>query len=187
MSSILKANLSQKPPLSTPIKYAAAAALAVAPPSVSNSSCTQSLSQPQLQTSTTGVSVNTPLILSTHTAPIPSLPPTIETSVTSSPSFTHPSVTSPILSSSASVSQQPDDSFYSGQGSPALSETVPRSVSGPAATSSPQRAQAVRKGRVFRRLLCTPKLNIYIQSLSLRRPQPRWLQYVFTRSMEVVY
>ena len=145
MASILKASLSQKPPLSTPIKYAAAAAAAVAPPSAPNSSCTQSLSQSQ--TSTTVVSANTPLILSTHAAPTPSLPSTIETPVTSSPSLTHPSVTSPILSSSASVSQQPDDSFYSGQGSPALSETVPSSVSGPAATSSPQRAQAVRKGR----------------------------------------
>lgn len=147
MASILKASLTQKPPLSTPIKYAAAAAAAVAPPSASNTSCTQSLSQSQSQTPTTGVSANTPLIVSTHVAPTPSLPSTIETSVTSSPSLTHPSVTSPILSSSASVSQQPDDSFYSGQGSPALSETVPSSVSGPAATSSPQCAQAVRKGR----------------------------------------
>jgi len=144
MASILKATLTQKPPLSTPIKYAAAAAAAVAPPSASSSNSTQSLSQ--TQTPTSAVSVTTPLVPSAHAASTPLLPPTIETSVTSSsPSLTHPSVTSPNLSSSASVSQQPDDSFYSGQGSPALSETVPSSVSGPAATSSPQRTQALRK------------------------------------------
>ncbi|KAF8631208.1 hypothetical protein AX15_002539 [Amanita polypyramis BW_CC] len=148
MASILKVGLSQKPPL-TPIKYAAAAAAAVAPQSVSHSSSTQSL--PQTQTPATAVSVNTPLVLVAVTPVVPpSAAPTIETSaISSSPSLTHPSVTSPILSSSASASQQPDDSFYSGQGSPALSETVPSSVSGPAATSSPQRAPAVRKGKSF--------------------------------------
>ncbi|KAK2466413.1 hypothetical protein APHAL10511_002055 [Amanita phalloides] len=144
MASILKTSFSQKPLSSTPIKYAAAAAAAVAPPSVSHSGSTQSL--PQVQTSTATSPTNAPLLSATHAVPPPSLPPTIETSVaSSSPSLTHLSVTSPMLSSSASASQQPDDSFYSGQGSPALSETVPSSVSGPAATSSPQHTQAVRK------------------------------------------
>ena len=138
MSSILKAGLPQKPLSSTPIKYAAAAAAAVAP---QTSNSTQTVPQPQ--TPTTAV----PPALTTHPITPVSAPPTIETSmVLSSPSLTHPSVTSPILSSSASLSQQPDDSFYSGQGSPALSETVPSSVSGPAVVSSPQRATVVRKG-----------------------------------------
>ncbi|KAG6840813.1 hypothetical protein C0991_004168 [Blastosporella zonata] len=60
----------------------------------------------------------------------------------SSPSLTHPSVTSPMLSSAASVSNQPDGSFYSGQESPAISEAVPSSVGAPAATSSPRRKES---------------------------------------------
>lgn len=168
MASILKASLPQKPP-STPIKYAAAAAAAVAPPSALSSNSTQSL--PQTQTPTSAVSVTTPLVPSAHAVSTPLLPPAIETSVTSSsPSLTHLSVTSPNLSSSASVSQQPDDSFYSGQGSPALSETVPSSVSGPAATSSPQRTQALRKGS-FPRLFRTPELIVCTESISATTTQ----------------
>jgi CCR4-NOT transcription complex subunit 3 len=49
--------------------------------------------------------------------------------VTSSPSLTQLSVTSPVLSSAASVSQQLDGSFYSGQESPAVSEANAISIS----------------------------------------------------------
>jgi hypothetical protein len=56
--------------------------------------------------------------------------------VSSSPSLTHPSVTSPMLSS-ASVSHQPDGSFYSDQESPAISEAEPSSISAAAQPSSP--------------------------------------------------
>jgi CCR4-NOT transcription complex subunit 3 len=72
-------------------------------------------------------------------------PPDQSSGRSSSPSLTHPSTTSPMLSSSASVSHQPDGSFYSGQESPALSDGVPSSLGGPAATSSPPRAMT-RKG-----------------------------------------
>ncbi|KAM6495663.1 Not1 N-terminal domain, CCR4-Not complex component domain containing protein [Amanita muscaria] len=147
MASILKAGLPQKPPSSTPIKYAAAAAAAVTPTTPSFSTPSQVI--PLAQTPTTAVFLNqlsAPIV--NASAPL-SVPPVIEASVAStSPSLTHPSVTSPILSSSASTSQQPDDSFYSGQGSPALSETVPSSVSGPPLPSSPLRPLVVRKESV---------------------------------------
>ncbi|KAJ7511734.1 Not1 N-terminal domain, CCR4-Not complex component-domain-containing protein [Mycena galericulata] len=67
---------------------------------------------------------------------IPPPPSSIE--APSSPSMTHPSVASPI-SSYASVSHERDSSFYE---SPALSEAVPSSATGPVATSSPQRRTA---------------------------------------------
>ncbi|KAJ7146457.1 Not1 N-terminal domain, CCR4-Not complex component-domain-containing protein [Mycena epipterygia] len=70
----------------------------------------------------------------------PAIPPPPSSS--SSPSMTHPSVASP-MSSYASVSHERDSSFYE---SPALSEAVPSSVGGPAATSSPQRILASPKG-----------------------------------------
>ncbi|KAF8640034.1 hypothetical protein AX17_001276 [Amanita inopinata Kibby_2008] len=146
MASILKASLSQKPPSSTPIKYAAAAAAAVAPQTLSHSSSSQAIAAQQQTLSVSIPPDPLPATPTIHALAPSSVPPSIETSgPTSSPSLTHPSVTSPILSSSASVSQQPDGSFYSGQDSPALSETVPSSIGGPAATSSPQRVLALRK------------------------------------------
>ncbi|CAK5276067.1 unnamed protein product [Mycena citricolor] len=72
-----------------------------------------------------------PVVMSPSAGRSQASPPT-DTAL-SSPSLTHPSVTSPMLSSSASVSHQPDFS------SPALSEGVPSSLGGPAATSSPPR------------------------------------------------
>ncbi|KAF8558818.1 hypothetical protein OG21DRAFT_1432475 [Imleria badia] len=137
MSSILKVGLppAPRPPAPLPpIRYAAAAAAAVS----STSPATMGPSTPTSQTASN--------ILMTP-APVPFTAPSIATSLSqnmtdsqllSSPSLTHPSVTSPMLSS-ASVSHQPDGSFYSGQDSPAISDAVPSSVSGPAASSSPQR------------------------------------------------
>ncbi|KAJ8523037.1 hypothetical protein ONZ45_g489 [Pleurotus djamor] len=142
MSSILKAGLPTSTPVArpnpTPIRYAAAAAAAVTP--AAQPPASQSSSTPNAPSNTTTTS---------HPPPPP--PPSIQSPLTvnlaqdqqsgvsSSPSLTHPSVTSPMLSSSASVSQQHDGSFYSGLDSPALSEAVPSSSSGPVATSSPQR------------------------------------------------
>ncbi|KAJ4492831.1 Not1 N-terminal domain, CCR4-Not complex component-domain-containing protein [Lentinula edodes] len=122
-----------------PIRYAAAAAAAIAPvptpPSAtkaaastnSGSNATPAFSIPtsSSQTSQDQVSV-----------------------VPSSPSLTHPSVTSPMLSSAASVSQQFDGSFYSSQESPAMSEAVISSVGAPVATSSPHRASIARKDSI---------------------------------------
>ncbi|KAJ7144795.1 Not1 N-terminal domain, CCR4-Not complex component-domain-containing protein [Mycena crocata] len=68
-------------------------------------------------------------------------PPPSSVGAPSSPSMTHPSVASP-MSSYASVSHERDSSFYE---SPALSEAVPSSATGPVATSSPQRILATRK------------------------------------------
>ncbi|KAG6896759.1 hypothetical protein C0992_006334, partial [Termitomyces sp. T32_za158] len=137
MSSIVKAGLPPRPiapATMPPIRYAAAAAAAVAPTTA-----------PPATASQVSLSVPLPSTPATPGAPpIPPLPPSVpqpvdqQSRAPSSPSLTHPSVTSPMLSS-ASVSNQPDGSFYSGQESPALSEIVPSSVGAPAATSSPQR------------------------------------------------
>ncbi|KAI9574514.1 Not1 N-terminal domain, CCR4-Not complex component-domain-containing protein [Boletus coccyginus] len=136
MSSILKAGLppAPRPPATlTPIRYAAAAAAAVS----STSPATMGPSTPTSQAASNVLTTSAPVPLTA-----PPITPSISQSMTesqllSSPSLTHPSVTSPMLSS-ASASHQPDGSFYSGQDSPAISEAVPSSVSGPAA-SSPQR------------------------------------------------
>lgn len=143
MSSILKAGLppAPRPPVTLPpIRYAAAAAAAVSP-------ATMGPSTPTTQTSSNIPTASAPLP-STALSIAPSLSQHMpESQLLSSPSLTHPSVTSPMLSS-ASASHQPDGSFYSGQDSPAISEAVPSSVSGPAASSSPQRT-TLHKGMLF--------------------------------------
>lgn len=135
MASVLKAGLPAAPPRPPTKGYSAAAAAAVTmPPSGSAVPVTPSLAY-------------TPATAATYSTPPAPTAPSIATSssiadhhsgVSLSPSLTHPSVTSPMLSS-ASVSHQPDGSFYSGEEfpSPAMSE--------PAATSSPQRI-ASRQG-----------------------------------------
>ena len=131
MSSVVKAGLQQQPaprppaPTLPPIRYAAAAAAAVA----------QQVSTP----SATVVSATLIPLSPAASHPPPSLvAPSIATptsyhfsqdAVTSSPSLTQLSVTSPVLSSAASVSQQLDGSFYSGQESPAVSEANAISIS----------------------------------------------------------
>ncbi|KAF9036072.1 hypothetical protein BDZ89DRAFT_1061900 [Hymenopellis radicata] len=136
MSSIVKAGLpTPRPPALPPIRYAAAAAAAVAPPP-------PPLQPPQTAT-TSSATVTAP---SNTTAPPPSTNGASSSqpeATPSSPSASHLSVTSPMLSSAASY--QPDGSFYSGLESPAVSEAVPSSVDGPVATSSPQRMLATRK------------------------------------------
>ncbi|KAF9468828.1 Not1 N-terminal domain, CCR4-Not complex component-domain-containing protein [Collybia nuda] len=145
MASILKAGL--QPPRPTPpvimppIRYSAAAAAAVAPPVSAQGSSSQ---LPGPATSTPSIPPQVPPATPSITPSLSSLSQTTSqdqlSGVSSSPSLTHPSVTSPMLSS-ASASHQPDGSFYSGQESPALSEAVPSSVGAPAATSSPQRVR----------------------------------------------
>ncbi|KAF7301558.1 hypothetical protein MIND_00721300 [Mycena indigotica] len=123
MSSILKAGLpsaAPRPATLPPVRYSVAAAggtnasHAAPPPSA-----TLPPSNPPQPTA-------------------PPIPPPSDPAM-SSPSLTHPSTISPMLSSAASVSQQPDGSFYSGQDSPLLSDGVTSSLGGPAATSSPPR------------------------------------------------
>jgi hypothetical protein len=145
MSSILKAGLqpaAPRPPALPPIRYAAAAAAAVSTPTTQGASSHSALQQPQ----PTSLPASNPPPLTPAVPPIgPAPSQTVsQQDSTSSPSLTHPSTTSPMLSS-ASVSHQPDGSFYSGQESPALSEAGPSSSGGPAATSSPQRV-ALREG-----------------------------------------
>lgn len=144
MASILKAGLptSGRPAAAPlPVKYAAAAAAAVQPPAQNANSATANTSSNQ-PGAPTAPSISTTATSSSTTQDQTS-------AATSSPSLTHPSVTSPMLSSAASVSAQPaEGSLYSGRDdSPALSEAVPSSISGPAATSSPQRI-ASRKASV---------------------------------------
>lgn len=174
MSSILKAGLpTPRPPAALPtIKYAAAAAAAVAPPPAPS----QVSPQP---TAPSTASSNLPAV-----PPAPSIPQSNSAASTSSPdesssspSLTHASVTSPMLSS-ASVSHQPDGSFYSGQESPALSDAIPVSV--PAAMS-PQRVPATRKGCFCSNLHFPPGLTHSQIQYLLYRVQfhnLRVLQYV---------
>ncbi|KZT13144.1 uncharacterized protein LAESUDRAFT_639182 [Laetiporus sulphureus 93-53] len=140
MASILKAGLPPQPRPS--LKYAAAAAAAVASPS----SAQQSAAHPPPTPSAASSQPAAPTAPSISTASAtPSLAPDQTSAVTSSPSLTHPSVTSPMLSSASVSAQQADG--YSVRDSPALSEAVPSSLSGPAATSSPQRLS--RKGACY--------------------------------------
>ncbi|KAI0771487.1 Not1 N-terminal domain, CCR4-Not complex component-domain-containing protein [Trametes elegans] len=120
------------PPRNPPSGYAKVAAAAVAPPAT-----TPSQSSLPATSSTTAVP-------STPSATTGSTSATADqqSAVTSSPSLTHPSITSPMLSSAASVSNQPDDSLHSAHDSPALYDAVPSSIGAPAATSSPQRPMA---------------------------------------------
>ncbi|KIM45954.1 hypothetical protein M413DRAFT_441010 [Hebeloma cylindrosporum] len=156
MSTILKAGLQQQPAprpaapvVLPPIRYAAAAAAAVAPPaSASSLSLAGVASMPSTPAAT----------VPSHPPPPPSTAPSIplpitpvvtsqeqQSVATSSPSLTQLSVTSPMLSSAASASQQPDGSFYSGQESPALSEAV---SPGKPAPQSPHREVPIRKDSI---------------------------------------
>ncbi|KDR83474.1 hypothetical protein GALMADRAFT_235635 [Galerina marginata CBS 339.88] len=132
MATILKAGLQQQAPRTPaaaavlpPIRYAAAAAAAVAPPASTSSSSLVAGSAPN--TPATSTPSHPPPPPSTAPSILPTLAPLAlsqeqQSASTSSPSLTQLSVTSPMLSSAASASQQPDGSFYSGQESPALSE-----------------------------------------------------------------
>ncbi|GBE79148.1 Not1 N-terminal domain, CCR4-Not complex component-domain-containing protein [Sparassis latifolia] len=161
MASILKAGLptQPRPAAPLPVRYAAAAAAAVATPS----------QQPPItpaQPTSGGPSLTLTVVPSVP--PISTiasiLPPDQVSAVTSSPSLSHPSVESPMLSSVASVSaQQADSSSYSARDSPALSEAVPSSIGGPAATSSPQ--------RVVSRKASTSSTTA-LQPLSIPHPVP---------------
>lgn len=178
MASILRANLqpaTPRTPTLPPIRYAAAAAAAVGPQSTQQNGTmplTPSISQPLPPTVPTS-----PHEATLSITPSASQGVLQESQLMSSPSLTHPSVTSPMLSSAAS--HQQDGSFYSGQDSPAISDAVPSSISGPAATSSPQRQQ---KGT-----LSIPSMRMYvifIQNLCHRHSLQGQLhllhQYVFT-------
>ncbi|KAH9894217.1 Not1 N-terminal domain, CCR4-Not complex component-domain-containing protein [Cubamyces lactineus] len=132
VASMVKAPV---PPRNPPAGYAKVAAAAVAPPPTAPSQ-----SNPPSTASVATVVPSTP----TLSTAVSSAPTDQQSAVTSSPSLTHPSVTSPMLSSAASVSYQPDDFLHSAHGSPALLDAVPSSIGGPAATSSPQR-QTARK------------------------------------------
>ncbi|KAF9268231.1 hypothetical protein L218DRAFT_1073562 [Marasmius fiardii PR-910] len=134
------------PPARPPIRYAAAAAAAIAPSTNLYSSqvpphaTTTATSPPAPSNSTTVVQPQTPTSIPTSGSQANAQEQS--SAAPSSPSSAHPTVISPMLSSAASVSQQPDGSFYSSQESPAISEAVPSSIGGPAATSSPKQPRA---------------------------------------------
>ncbi|KAA1465970.1 hypothetical protein DENSPDRAFT_830686 [Dentipellis sp. KUC8613] len=143
MSSILKAGLpvqQAKPPVLPPIKYAAAAAAAVTPSTSQNNATNGTTSTP---TSAASGSQPAPPPAAALTSPRVSTQPTANTTITqetynasmSSPSLTHPSTTSPLLSS---TSVQPPDGSFS---SPALSESV-SGAGASASVSSPSRNAA---------------------------------------------
>lgn len=142
MASILKAGLQPSRPMPPatmpPIRYATAAAAAVTPATSAQGSSSQPLAVPAPPPSNPQPLPSVLSIPTSISSPSQAASQDQLSGFASSPSLTHPSIASPILSS-ASASHQPDGSFYSGQESPALSEAVPSSVGAPAATSSPQR------------------------------------------------
>ncbi|KAF8165089.1 Not1 N-terminal domain, CCR4-Not complex component-domain-containing protein [Crassisporium funariophilum] len=186
MASILKVGLQQQAPRVTPavlppIRYAAAAAAAVAPSTSSTSLAVASTpSTPAAATSS-------------HPPPPPSTAPSIlpptpmaqatsqeqQTASVSSPSLTQLSVTSPMLSSAASASQQPDGSFYSGQESPALSEA---SSIGRPVPLSPEQEVDPRKDSTSSPVVSDPSpsaAHISVDEISqppLAQPVPNGLQ-----------
>ena len=123
MSSILKAGLPQqpRPPTLTPIRYSAAAAGVT-------QHTNSTTSQPTTTTTTITASTTNPTPVVSSTPSQPPAPSIATTSVTtpsaqdqlsrvsSSPSLTHPSVTSPMLSSASAANL--DESLYSVDGSP---------------------------------------------------------------------
>ncbi|KAF7353083.1 hypothetical protein MVEN_01276300 [Mycena venus] len=164
MASILKAGLPPPIPRNTTVRYSVAAAGGSNAASATTQPAhgTPSQPPPHVAPPAASTSVSPPTNPPPAQPTAPSIPPPSSTSqpappsldqssgVSSSPSLTHPSTTSPMLSSSASVSHHQDgSSFYSGQESPALSEGVPSSLGGPAATSSPPRALARKGCKVF--------------------------------------
>ncbi|KAI9511266.1 Not1 N-terminal domain, CCR4-Not complex component-domain-containing protein [Russula earlei] len=116
MSSILKAGLPSSQPR-PPLKYATAAAAAVTPSASQQSNASVSSLAP---------TQTTPPVPVPPPAPAPSKPEPVTsaalqdhiTAVTSSPSLTQISTSSPFLSSTSASAQQPDGSF----GSPLVSE-----------------------------------------------------------------
>ncbi|KAF8974742.1 Not1 N-terminal domain, CCR4-Not complex component-domain-containing protein [Flammula alnicola] len=181
MATILKAGLQQAPrpaapAVLPPIRYAAMAAAAVAPP-------------PQSASSTSLAAASTPTTpastASSHPPPPPSTAPSIppalaplamsqeqQSVATSSPSLTQLSVTSPMLSSAASVSQQPDGSFYSGQESPAMSEAI---SAGKPVPQSPQRDLPLRKDSISSPLVSSQSPRVaQVQATEVsQQPQPQ--------------
>lgn len=117
MSSILKAGLPQAQPR-TPLKYATAAAAAVTPSASQQSNASASSSSAPTQTTPPA-----PASAAAATSkPEPVVTTTLQqdhiAAVTSSPSLTQISTSSPFLSSTSASAQQPDGSF----GSPLVSE-----------------------------------------------------------------
>src|ERR1700722_10661344 len=166
MASILKAGLpsATRPPALPPIRYAAAAAAAVASTPTTQGPSSHTSSQ---QSQTVPLSVSNPPPLTPIGQAVAQS--TSQESVVSSPSLTHPSVTSPMLSS-ASVSHRPDGSFHSDQESPALSEPVPSAIGGPAAMSSPQRVAPRKGARHENSMKAFIHLPIVVDSVSSQRP-----------------
>lgn len=137
MSSILKAGLPPQPrPAALPARYAVVAAAAVTPTTTAQATPTSQV--PPTPTATSQPAAPTAPSIPTSSSTGSALTADQTSAATSSPSLTHPSLTSPLLSSAASAAPA-DGSIYSAHDSPALSEAVPSSVSGPVATSSPQR------------------------------------------------
>ncbi|KAI0316360.1 Not1 N-terminal domain, CCR4-Not complex component-domain-containing protein [Amylostereum chailletii] len=144
MSSILKAGLPSQPsrpaaPTLPPIKYATAAAAAVAStnPSSATTPATTSQSAQSPLLSTASAPSHPPLTPSASASSVntsTTVPTEQASAVASSPSLTHPSTTSPFLSSASTSGRQADGSLDS----PAISEAVSGVGAGP--SSSPTRA-----------------------------------------------
>lgn len=139
MASVVKGiNPPARPPaILPPIRYAAAAAAAITPqatsqpPPSATTASTPTIPSAAAPSSSTSQPPGTPS-LPPATPQISNAIPSVQDQISRvppSPSLTHQSTISPLLSSSAS--QQPDGSFYSGLESPALSEAIQQSIASP--------------------------------------------------------
>ena len=185
MATILKAGLPPStsrpaaPAILPPIRYATAAAAAVAP-------LTPSLSLPMTSgpaSATVPSNLPPPPSTAPSITPPASMPLAVsqdqQSAAISSPSPTQLSVTSPMLSSAASASQQLDGSFYSGQESPALSEAV--SVAGKPSLS-PRQENAHRTGLLImfdNELSSNASTDPVISPQIPSAPAPVWIIYLF--------
>lgn len=152
MASVVKGiNPPARPPaILPPIRYAAAAAAAITPqatsqpPPSATTASTPTIPSAAAPSSSTSQPPGTPS-LPPATPQISNAIPSVQDQISRvppSPSLTHQSTISPLLSSSAS--QQPDGSFYSGLESPALSEAIQQSI------ASPQQPVITHKGESSR-------------------------------------
>jgi hypothetical protein len=134
MSSILKAGLPQSQPR-PPLKYATAAAAAVTPSASQQSNASASSSSAPTQ-ATPPAPAPAPAPVAPPPKPEPVVTTTLQqdhiTAVTSSPSLTQISTSSPFLSSTSASAQQPDGSF----GSPLVSEAESHPEPAPSASAA---------------------------------------------------
>jgi CCR4-NOT transcription complex subunit 3 len=166
MSSILKAGLPSSQPR-PPLKYATAAAAAVTPSASQQSNASAS---PSVSTQVTlPAPVQAPVPAPSPPKPEPVATTALQdpiTAVTSSPSLTQISTSSPFLSSTSASAQQPDGSF----GSPLVSEAEsPEPIASTSAPSPLGTGESYVSSKYLFFLLFSPIFGTCADSMMGRR------------------